>query len=138
MEAADEDRVESALSQEPSPTSRRAVPGAAEYAERRLLAEHAVTRILAESAEIINAAPRMMQAICECLGWDVGLVWTVDSDARVLRCVDVWQDPTGDAPAISQANRDSTFAEGVGLPGRVWHSRRPTWVPDVTQDPGSH
>jgi serine phosphatase RsbU (regulator of sigma subunit) len=122
----------------PSSANQRALRGAREYAERRLVAEHAVTRILAESAEIINAAPRMMQAICECLGWNLGLVWIVDGEANVLRCVDVWQGPTGDAPAFAQANRESTFAEGAGLPGRVWESRHPAWIPDVTQDPGFH
>lgn len=107
---------------------------ARKLAERCLAAEHAVTRILAEAAEIINAAPGMMQAICESLGWDVGVVWTVDGQANVLRCIDVWHAPTVEAPAFAQASRQGAFALGVGLPGRVWRSRRPAWVPDVTQD----
>lgn len=107
---------------------------ARELAKRRLAAEHAVTRILAESAEIIDATPRIMQAICESLGWDVGAVWTVDLQAHVLRCVDVWHAPRVMAPEFERATRERTFAMGVGLPGRVWRSRRPTWVPDVSQD----
>jgi two-component system cell cycle sensor histidine kinase/response regulator CckA len=107
---------------------------APKLAERRLAAEHAVTRILAESAEIINAASRMMQIICESLGWDVGVVWTVDSQAHVLRCVDVWRAPTVEAPAFAQASRQGTFAMDVGLAGRVWRSQRPDWIADVTQD----
>ncbi len=107
---------------------------ARKLAERCLVAEHAVTRILAQAAEIINAAPGMMQAICESLGWDVGVVWTVDRQAHVLRCVHVWQAPTVEAPAFAQASREGAFAPDVGLPGRVWRSQRPTWAPDVAQD----
>lgn len=112
----------------------RAYFGADNDAAQCLIAEHAVTRILAESAEIINAAPRIMQVICECLGWDLGLVWTVDEDSHVLRCIDVWQAPASEVSAFAQANRESTFAEGVGLPGHVWRSLCPAWIPDVTQD----
>ena len=28
-----------------------------------------------------------------------------------------------------------TLPEGQGLPGRVWNSKKPTWVYDVTRDP---
>ena len=32
-------------------------------------------------------------------------------------------------------SRRTTFAPGVGLPGRVWASGQPAWIPDVVQDP---
>ncbi len=53
-------------------------------AERRLAAQHATTRILAESSTLREAAPRLLQIICEGLGWDVGTLWTVEAAADVL------------------------------------------------------
>ena len=32
-------------------------------------------------------------------------------------------------------SRRTTFARGVGLPGRVWASGQPAWIPDVVTDP---
>ena len=31
--------------------------------------------------------------------------------------------------------RQTTFAPGAGLPGRVWASGQSAWVPDVVKDP---
>ncbi len=41
-------------------------------AEQRLAAQHAVTCILAESATLGAAAPRILRALCECLRWEFG------------------------------------------------------------------
>jgi PAS domain S-box-containing protein len=102
-------------------------------AERRLAAEYDLTRVLAESAELGGAAPRLLQGICENLGWDVGLLWTVDNTAQVLRCVEIWHAPTVAVPEFERVSRERTFAPGIGLPGGIWANRRPAWIPDVTQ-----
>src|SRR3989442_5443882 len=44
-------------------------------AEARLAAQLAVTRILAESATVGEAVPRLIEAIGEPLGWDAGELW---------------------------------------------------------------
>lgn len=43
-------------------------------ADRRLVAEHAVSTILAVAQTLIDAAPKPVQAIGECFDWDVGAV----------------------------------------------------------------
>jgi PAS domain S-box-containing protein len=103
-------------------------------AERRLAAEHAVTRILAESAGLTDAAPRILQALCESLGWDVGLLWGVDRRANVLRCLELWHVPPVAVPALEEVKRQATFAPGAGLPGRIWAGGSPAWIPDVARD----
>jgi GAF domain-containing protein len=56
-------------------------------AERRLAAEYAVSQILAASASLNDSASAILRAICESLGWDVGILWAVDRSANVLRCL---------------------------------------------------
>jgi PAS domain S-box-containing protein len=103
-------------------------------AERRLAAQYAVTRVLAESTSLREAAPKILRAICESVDWQAGALWTVDRRANVLRCVDVWLRPGGTAAEFAAATRALTCKPGVGLPGRVWGNRASAWIADVTKD----
>lgn len=102
--------------------------------EQYLRAEHLVSRALVDSADLINAAGRVLESICESLGWVVGALWLVDRQAQVLRCVDVWHSPVVVVTEFEQVTRQQTFVPGIGLPGRVWKLHGPVWVPDVTCD----
>jgi signal transduction histidine kinase len=103
-------------------------------AEQRLVAQHTVTQILAEAVTLEDATPHILQAVCECLAWDLGTLWSLDRQAGVLRCVEVWHKAFVAAPHFAAASRASTFLPGSGLPGRVWASRAPAYIPDVVQD----
>src|ERR1700675_181875 len=93
--------------------------------ERRLTAQYAVTRVLAEAESLGVAAPRILKAVCQSLGWELGAIWRVDGDAGVLRCVATWREDSADLAEFEQLTWQSTFAWGVGLPGRVWEARAP-------------
>lgn len=102
---------------------------------RRLHAQYAATRALAESASLLEAAPEILRAICESLGWEYGALWRVDAAARVLRCVETWQPASGRFPEFEATSRRTTFPPGIGLPGRVWASRQAAWIHDILEDP---
>ena len=103
-------------------------------AEERLRAQHTVAQILAEAATIEEAAPRILRAMGECLGWDVGALWRVDREAEALRCVELWHKASIEVPEFERVSREFTFVPGLGLPGRVWSSLEPEYVPDVVPD----
>jgi PAS domain S-box-containing protein len=105
-------------------------------AERRLRTEFAVTRVLAERPTIQHAAPGLLQALCECLGWELGELWLVDEDENVLRWAGSWHASGLDGDGFAAATRSLTFAPGVGLAGRAWTSDQPIWMPDVTGEAG--
>jgi len=89
---------------------------------------------MAESATILDAAPRILRTICEAFGWAYGGLWGLDRAAKSLRHLASWQAPSLDADEFLAVSRQTVFTRGVGLPGRVWASRRPEWVPDVVPD----
>src|SRR5690606_22772281 len=100
-------------------------------AERRFAAHHAVTRILANAPTLSEAAPRILQTICDHLGWEVGGLWRVERDAQALRCVEIWHASTVQPADFASASRHAVFARGEGLPGRVWEGGEPLWVVDI-------
>ena len=104
-------------------------------AEGILAAQHAVTRFLAESATVAEAAPRILRAIAERFGWDFGAFWTVESDA--LRCGQTWQVASAEAARLEASTRSTSHARGQGLPGRAWEKSEPLWIQDLSRDPES-
>ncbi|MGC8639521.1 MAG: GAF domain-containing protein [Isosphaeraceae bacterium] len=104
-------------------------------AERRLDVQYTVTRVLAESPRLHDALPEILQSLCESLGWDFGAFWRVDPGADLLRSSDIWHSPSAHTEEFAELSRRTTFAPGVGLPGRVWASGQPAWIPDVISDP---
>src|SRR5229473_4157444 len=102
--------------------------------EERLRVQHTVAQILAEAATIEEATPRILRAMGECLGWDVGALWRVDREAEALRCVELWYKASIEVPEFERVSREFTFVPGLGLPGRVWSSLEPEYIPDVVSD----
>src|SRR5215470_12961926 len=100
----------------------------------RLAAQYAVTRVLADATTLAAATPKILQAICECLGWSVGAIWRVDEKENMLRCVETWHMSSSRVEEFDQRTRSQTFVRGIGLPGRVWSNARPVWIADVTKD----
>lgn len=112
---------------------------AATLAERRRDQErksllHEVTRILAESSTLTEATPQIIQCVCSSLSWHVDAIWQVDRDSATLSCAGVWQVGSATFPAFEDTTKQRTFEKGVGLPGRVWVSGEPAWIPDVVHD----
>jgi PAS domain S-box-containing protein len=103
-------------------------------AEQRLLVQYRVGRILADAATLAEATPKILQAMCECLGWDLGAVWRIDPKARVLRCAELWRTSSDEAAQFEVVTRKSTFRSGSGLPGRVWETGAPVYIPEVGRD----
>ncbi|HET8666765.1 MAG TPA: PAS domain S-box protein, partial [Terriglobales bacterium] len=101
--------------------------------ERRLAARHATSLILSGSRSLAEAAPRALASICECLGWEVGVLWNQPEGALSLHCHSVYAPDQGFEEFVRSTQAQS-FAPGIGLPGRVWKSGEAAWISDLAQD----
>ena len=103
-------------------------------AEKLLASQLAVSLVLMEADTLDQAAPLLLKGVCATAEWDLGAIWLVDHEANVLRCRDIWHPPSMDAAEFVELTLKSTFAGGIGLPGRVWASSKPAWIADVLTD----
>lgn len=104
-------------------------------AEKQQDAQFALTRILAESATFSEAMPKILQTICKGFDWELGELWRVDSNSNLLRLEDIWFVSSMEASEFVELSSKTTFAAGVGLPGRVWVNGQPAiWIADVLTD----
>ncbi|HAJ64714.1 MAG TPA: adenylate/guanylate cyclase, partial [Cyanobacteria bacterium UBA8543] len=114
--------------------------------QKRQAAQYVTTRILSESTTLKQAIAKILQAICENLGWVLGEIWTPDqylgtpapgkaiSHPTELRCVETWVQPSIAISEFTSITSQITLASGEGLPGRVWETRSPHWITDVLHD----
>jgi PAS domain S-box-containing protein len=103
-------------------------------AEQRLQVQDAISRILAESPSLREAASQIIRVLCELAGWDWGAIWNIDRGANELYCVEVWHVPSIQVPQFEADTKFRRFTPGIGLPGRVWSSGKAAWIPDVSTD----
>ncbi len=94
----------------------------------------AVTEPFATAPTWAEAAPRMLQGICDELGWDIGEFWVVDRDADVLRWEHGWQRPSPELERFTALRRETKVARGKGLLGVVWKTGTPYWAADMRRD----
>lgn len=102
--------------------------------ERRLAAQYATTQVLSESDILATATSKILAAICQSLGWDLGELRIIDPQTQVLQCVKTWRSPDINLSEFESLSQQITFALGVGLPGRVWANGEPLWITDVVKD----
>lgn len=102
-------------------------------AEARRAARLDVTRALAEATTLQGVATGILRAVGEHLAWDFGAVWNADEPGQPLACVAIWPDEADRHPAFAAATRAIKFTPGLGLPGTIWITGRPLWIPDLTR-----
>jgi len=94
-----------------------------------------ITRELAAADDLSSALKIVLREVCEKTGWALGQAWVPNKDGSVLVCDSGWFCGEGELQEFRVASEAIQFKLGVGLPGRVWESKQPAWLEDVTNDP---
>jgi signal transduction histidine kinase len=110
-----------------------------EVAERQrteglLSLQYSLTRLLATSGTLREAAPEMLRIVGQSYRWDLGELWEVDEREQFLRCVEVWHAPESPMPAHLAVRRGVELRPEEDLPGQVWNRHLPVWIADLSAE----
>ena len=100
--------------------------------ELRLLQTMILTII--ESKDTHAAFGTVLRKVCEATGWIYGEAWIPSPDGTQLEYCPSWYSMVEGLEEFRKASEGCTFLPGNGLPGRVWLSKKPVWIRDVTVD----
>ena len=103
--------------------------------EEQLSLLQTITTQLAAAEDLSSALEVVLRDVCVKTGWVLGNAWVPNPDGTVLDFVSAWYCGDGELEPFRTASVASHFERGVGLPGRVWESKQPAWVENVTNDP---
>ncbi len=98
--------------------------------ESRLL-KHLVLSV-AQAPDTISAMATALREICRATGWDYGEAWLPEADDDVLALHPVWHTASLELSRFETEFEGTRWVKGQGLPGRVWASRAPEWLHDLT------
>src|SRR5207302_1954729 len=101
---------------------------------RRLAAQFAVTRALAESSSLSEATPKLLQYVCEAVGWELGELWVVNGESNTLHIEGSWHVPSYEVEEFEKAGRKTILFPGIDLVGRVLSKGEAVWIDNVVDD----
>ncbi|MEE8194515.1 MAG: PAS domain S-box protein, partial [Dehalococcoidales bacterium] len=91
-----------------------------------------LTQAISESQDFDAALGIAIGKVCQATGWDFGEAWVPSHDGKVLECSLAWYSSSNSLEKFRKLSEELTFPPNTGLPGRVWSSKQPEWIPDVS------
>ncbi|MFN0065266.1 MAG: histidine kinase dimerization/phospho-acceptor domain-containing protein [Chlamydiales bacterium] len=87
------------------------------------------------SLSVDDAFAKALQLICTRMQWQVGHVFKVDPDSGFMAPTTIWflSDPKK-FQSFTYLTEQMTYAEGIGLPGRILSSKQPEVIENIYKD----
>ena len=107
----------------------------AKHAALREKFNFALTEYLIGTNSLADAVTRIIQLVCQDLGWEWGAYWAYDADgAECLSCEHSWHGADRRLDGFRHGSAAIRMAPGQGVVGRVWDSGRAQWVDGMDGD----
>ena len=104
------------------------------YAEIGSRLAQGVERAVSRAADLDGALEGFLAEVGEETGWALGQAWLPSSDGERLEPSRARYAAVPSSDALMTLGRHPSFAPGVGLPGRVWSTKRSSWTGDIAAD----
>gem|GEM_PF-551266 len=110
---------------------------AAKHAAMRERLSFESTRLFVGADSIGSAVTKVIQLVCQNLGWDWGAYWAVETDSqgeRKLSLQNYWHAQHESLTMFTQDSQAMQVRPGIGLVGQVWQQGEPRWVENMDGD----
>jgi PAS domain S-box-containing protein len=91
-----------------------------------------ITQAINEAPDLNTAIEISLNKVCQATGWNYGEAWVMGKDKLSFVCSPVWCSNDSRLTKFRKTSEKCVFSAGKGLPGRVWLSGKPEWIPDVS------
>jgi len=103
--------------------------------EQSLSIFHELANSVIASNDTAEALKEIVKIICQFTEWQVGEVWMPSPDGSRLAHIFQWSKSDGEQFSnFLKTTQNITFAQGIGLPGRVWKNQAVEWITDVKKE----
>ncbi len=87
---------------------------------------------ITETRDFRSALGIVLRKVCETTGWIYGEAWIPSPNGSYLESSVAWYGIRECAKEFRKKSKTFVFPPGIGLPGRVWVSKKPEWRKDAT------
>lgn len=102
--------------------------------EQKIALRYEITRILVEHETIEEAAPLILEIMCQSMQLKIGGLWRIDKAKKGLVPVAIWHVNDPKIETFANKTKQFVFLSNMGLPGRVWATKKIAWIEDVNED----
>ncbi|MEG4233152.1 PAS domain S-box protein [Microcoleus sp. Pol11C3] len=92
----------------------------------------AATQAISQSADFNSALPDILRLLCNAIGWNFAEAWIPAANGTFLEHSETWYASDRDLDRFGRESKKIRFAAGVGVPGRIWSSRKVEWIEDIS------
>jgi PAS domain S-box-containing protein len=103
-------------------------------AEQEIQLLLSIIQAVCDCEDFNSAVHATLRRVCETTGWHYAEAWIPSPDGKMVECSPVWY---GAAPGLEKFRRESEripFRKHEGLIGRVFMTKKPEWMQDVTTE----
>jgi serine phosphatase RsbU (regulator of sigma subunit) len=93
------------------------------------------TALAQATGDVDDDIATLLEVIADRLGFEVATLWRWWPEEQVLRCAHAWQRPGSGVGDFLEAALGTVLRPGEPVPGTVFVSGNPTWVPDIRAYP---
>ncbi|MCC0178500.1 GAF domain-containing protein [Waterburya agarophytonicola K14] len=91
-----------------------------------------ITQAISEAPSFDDAVTIILRKVCETVNWSFGEAWIPDFQNSVLQLSPAWFHSTEKLEYFREVSQTLAFPLNVGQPGRVWATKKPEWVENIS------